>query len=274
MVKQKRCLKLIKDQLPSIYHSLLDPKFLKLDILETKATCSDCLRSRDKRFQYAYDPNLKCCTFFPFFPNYAVGGIIKTYPSAAKMIRSMIKSRKFTLPIGLFPSPNYQFEFSQKSPTDFGVRDDLLCPFYDTKKNQCSVWMYRGVVCTTFFCTSNHGKAGIQFWRKTSDYLSLIELGLAEEVLVHLDFSPRDISDQLAFLNMKEWTSEQKNQTALKSSEMKKYWNGYEDPEAFYVKCFELIQSQKRKDIMELIGESGRKMEQAVIESGSLLCET
>lgn len=273
MVQAKRCLILIKNQLPEVYHRLLSPEFLKLKVSETKATCHDCLRARDHRFQYAYDPTLKCCTFFPFSPNFAIGGILREYPNARELIRSFIKAKQFALPIGLFPSPEYQYKFSKKKPQDFGVREDLLCPFYDKTGNQCSIWKFRGVVCTTFFCTSNHGKEGLKFWQKTSDYLSLVELGLAEEVLVHLDFSPRDISDQLRFLNMKEWKKSEREQKALSSAEYKQFWNGYSDPEEFYLKCFDLVRVQKRKDILELIGSMGQMLEAEVIQAGSKICE-
>ena len=66
----------IKSIVPSVYQGFITSKILNLNASETKATCSNCLRSRDKRFSYTYKENLKCCTFHPYLPNYAVGALL------------------------------------------------------------------------------------------------------------------------------------------------------------------------------------------------------
>ena len=66
----------LKSIIPIVYQQFLTPQLLNLNAVETKATCASCLRSKDKRFSYLYKENLKCCTFHPYLPNYAVGALL------------------------------------------------------------------------------------------------------------------------------------------------------------------------------------------------------
>lgn len=264
----------LKQSLPEIYHSLISPSVLNLKIHETKATCDNCLRARDQRFQYLYKNNLKCCTFFPFLPNYAVGGILAENLPGAELIKKQISAREMTLPLGLFPTPQYQYDFFNKGKKDFGRREDLLCPYYDKTQDNCQIWKYRGVVCTTFFCSSSYGQKGKLFWSELSDYLSFVEMALAEDNLVCLDFSPREISDQLQFLNMKQWSESQKTQRSLEKKEYKRFWNGYDSEIDFYLKCFELVRNQDRQYFSGLLGSAGVQLEKMVFKAGKVLGAT
>ncbi len=255
---------LLKEILPEFYSHLLDKKLLESDATEKKATCDNCLRSRDKRFQYLYKPHLKCCTFHPFVPNFAVGGILHRRLPGSAVIEKKISERQFALPLGVFPTLKYQYEFINREFEDFGNREDLLCPYFSHKDQNCGIWEFRGVVCTTYYCTSDRGKAGQARWAKLNNYLSYIEMALAEECLVQLDFSPRDISDQLNFLNRTEWTSEETTQEMLSVTEMKPFWNGYTDYEEFYAKCFNLVQNISKKEFKEIMGEQGLRLSQGL----------
>ena len=199
---------------PEIYKGLVDRRVLALDVTETKATCDSCLRSRDKRFAYTYKPDLKCCTFHPYLPNYAVGALLQkdSKTSGVIKLKEKILSCEFAFPVGIMAPFDYQFIFLTKQEDQFGNDINLLCPYFDKQKNQCSIWQYRGVVCTTFYCRSDYGQNGLKFWAVLSDYLSYVEMALAEECLVHLDFSPRDLSDQLQYLNKREFEPEETEQ--------------------------------------------------------------
>ncbi len=260
----------IKSVVPLIYQSFLSPKVLQLSAVETKATCSNCLRSRDRRFAYAYKENLKCCTFHPYLPNYAVGALlsetIKT--SGILKIEEKIKLLQFALPIGLMAPFDYQLSFLSKNEDEFGNRADLLCPYFSVSQNQCSIWQYRGVVCTSFYCRSDHGQAGQRFWAVFSDYLSYVEMALAEECLVQTDFSPRDISDQLMYLNKREFSFTEQTQKSIEPNVDKVLWNGYDDKFQYYQKCFAIIQKIDRNQFKEILGQQGLELEKEVIEYG------
>ena len=256
---------ILKEILPDLYSSLLNKKLLQTNVTETKATCQNCLRSRDHRFEYTYKPHLKCCTFYPFLPNFAVGGILYKKLKGAEIIQSKIKNKEFTLPLGAFPTLKYQHQFFNKKKIDFGNREDLLCPYYNKSDQNCNIWEFRGVVCTTYYCRSDRGMAGQHFWTDVSDYLSYVEMALSEECLVQLDFSPRDISDQLHFLNRKEWTKQQSVQEILSSTDFKFFWNGYTDYEKFYLKCFEHVKNLSKREFAEILGEQGKILGQKIL---------
>ena len=121
-------------------------------------------------------------------------------------------------------------------------------------------------MCTTFFCRSDYGKKGIQFWDNLNEYLSYVEIALAEECLVMMDFSPRDVSDQLTFMNQKEFTLKQETQKVLSEKDMKMFWNGYKSPEDFYLMCYSMVQGLTKKQFQEIIGDKGRALEKNVLD--------
>lgn len=253
---------------PEIYKKFIAKNILALDATETKATCDNCLRSRDKRFSYTYKENLKCCTFHPYLPNYAVGALLEQANKTVGIlkIQKKIEQLEFSLPIGVLAPFEYQLKFLSKEENEFGNREDLLCPYFDQQKNQCSIWQYRGVVCTSFYCRSDYGQNGLKFWAVLSDYLSYVEMALAEECLVQLDFSPRDLSDQLMYLNKYDFNAQERTQKSLNPDVDKKIWNGYQDKFEFYKKCFALVQKIDRNQFKEIIGEQGLALEKEVVE--------
>ncbi len=258
----------LMDIVPQIYKSLLKPQILKVRTTETKATCDNCLRSRDKRFSYTYEPDLKCCTFHPYLPNYAVGALLSQSEVTVGIEKLLhkIEQRQFALPIGVVAPFDYQFRFMNREEQHFGNERGLLCPYYDTGKNACSIWRYRGVVCTTFFCRSDDGQDGQKFWAVMNDYLSYVEMALAEECLVQLDFSPRDLSDQLFYLNKREYDAHEIDQLQLPVKEDKQLWNGYQDKIEFYKKCFAIVQKLDRSQFKEILGRQGLDLEKEVLE--------
>lgn len=258
----------IKNIVPAIYREFISAQVLNIDSTEKKATCGNCLRSRDKRFSYSYRSDLKCCTFHPYLPNYAVGALLLEEKKTSGILRieKKIDTREFCLPIGLLAPFDYQLSFLSKDETDFGNRPDLLCPYFDRTENQCSIWEYRGVVCTSFYCRSDYGQNGLKFWAVLSDYLSFVEMALAEECLAQLDFSPRDMSDQLMYLNKRDFSATEQSQKSLAVGVDKKLWNGYSDKAEFYKKCFSLVQNISRVQFKEILGAQGLSLEKEVIE--------
>lgn len=259
---------LLSGVVPHVYKNILNRKILALDVNETKATCDNCLRSRDKRFAFPYKDTLKCCTFHPYLPNYAVGGLLlqtQSTPGIQKL-KQKIENLEFAFPIGVMAPFDYQFIFLNKDEQQFGNDENLLCPYYDKLKNQCSVWQYRGVVCTSFFCRSDYGQNGQKFWAVLSDYLSYVEMALAEECLVQLDFSPRDLSDQLQYLNKREFEPEEVEQKKLSAAADKQLWNGYEDKIVFYKKCFAIVRKMDRNQFKEILGQQGLDLEAEVLD--------
>jgi Fe-S-cluster containining protein len=261
----------LKNILPSIYENVFSDKLLKIQQVETKANCESCSMSPGRtRTKITYHENLKCCTFYPFQPNYLVGAILKDSENnlGAEVIRENIRQRKFVLPIGALATLKYQHAFQQRAEGDFGNREDWLCPYYNKQANNCNIWQHRGAVCSTFYCKSNSGAAGKRFWHHVSQFLTYAEMALLEDCLIHLDFSPRQISDQLDFLNRMEFSKAEAKMQSLPEAPLKKLWNGYYDEqESFFIKCHDWIENLSRKDFKIAIGEQGLQLEENVLKA-------
>lgn len=257
---------MLKDSISPIYLHFLPKAILNLPIAESKVDCQSCYRASSKyKGPWPYKDTLKCCTFHPFLPNYLVGGILKdnNFKELQKIIKIKIQAGTHALPIGLLAPLDYQIHFKNKKPQEFGQQEKFLCPYYDKKNNQCGIWPYRGVVCTTFFCQSSYGRRGKQLWKKINDYFSYVEAALLEEVLIQRGFSPRDISAQYEFLNY----NSQESQLHLKSQKelqqwIGQFWRTYEDPTEFYIKSYEIIENLKPKLFKEIIGQMGLEIQE------------
>ncbi len=251
-------------QLPEIYRKLLPKELLKAEIQETKATCNSCNWS-------PYQPHLKCCTYEPYLPNFLVGALFEseaTAPVALQALRSKIEQRQFSLPIGMTASVRYQVTFNQRQENDFGNREDWLCPYYNKAQQNCGIWKNRGAVCTTFFCQSSYDVMGQEFWKQMNDYLTYVEMAVMEEVLVHLDFSPRQISDCLQYLNRQEGSVTEMKSHSLSEAKARKLWNGYYDEqEEFFRKTYKMAKELTPKGFREAIGELGEEIEGSLLES-------
>lgn len=251
----------LSGQMSAIYQKWLPKELLGLKLNETKATCDNCAMQKGlHKGPKFYDPKLKCCTYEPFLPNYLVGLALQDEVPAKAALHEKIKKRQYALPIGMLPSVRFQVEFNEKKEKDFGLREDWLCPYYDHQKQNCGVWAYRGSVCTSFYCKSSYGKDGLEFWQSLGDFLHYVEMSLAEEALVHLDFSPRQVVELSSYINRKEGSNTELSRQSLPEAKAKKLWNGYfEDQIGFYQKCAKLIQSLSKKDFEEALGEMGQR---------------
>lgn len=255
--------------LPRFYTQILPEEILKLPIQESVATCHDCVEVPK------YQPDLKCCTFHPFLPNYLVGQILEDQKSApsfvTEVLQHKISKQEYVLPLGAVAPVKYQVEFNKYREAQFGQDPDWLCPYYDKKKSMCGIWRNRGSVCTTFYCHSSQGDEGKEFWRVALDYLSYVEMALAEEALVHLDFSPRQISDQLEYLNRHRGTRQELRSNSLEMKKAKALWNGYfDDQEVFYIKSLEIVKGFDKNQLAETMGELGVGITQQLLKAGRI----
>lgn len=267
----------LKHALPEIYSQLFPRDLLSLDLIETKATCDACAmdpakEKGKKKNPVTYQPDLKCCTYEPYLPNFLVGAMLEsasTSPSARAELLGKIKERRYSLPIGMTASVKFQVEFNQREPEDFGNRRDWLCPYYNRDLNNCGIWKNRGAVCSTFFCKSSYGTKGMKFWTQLSDYLTYVEMALMEEVLVHLDFSPRQISDCLAYLNRFDADPKETKSHVMDQALAKKLWNGYfDEQEEFFRKCYKMVQTFDRKRFSEALGDQGLDLQEGILDLG------
>lgn len=242
----------------------LDPRLVQSEVVETAATCGDCAMSparRGPRARITYRPDLKCCTFDPWVPNFMVGAILED-PAVAAAGRAAVAAKLGSIeecsPLGLRPSTKFQRRFLRKSEHEFGNRADWLCPYYDRANANCGIWNHRGNVCVSFFCKSDAGARGLAFWNELGDLLHLIELSVMEECLVQLDFSPRQLSELLPLID-RQTHLERRALPAITPAEYKRLWNHYDDPAEFFRKCHRIASALTAKDLREILGESGER---------------
>lgn len=258
-----------KHLLPRLYQQILPSEVLNLDIQETKATCDACIEVPK------YADNLKCCTFHPFLPNYLIGQILldekKSSSFVTDVLQHKISKRQYVLPLGIVAPVRYQVEFNQLKGQLFGKNEEWLCPYYDVNLNRCGIWRNRGSVCTSFYCHSSKGKKGKVFWTRSLDYLSYVEMALCEEALVHLDFSPRQISDLLQYINRFQGRPGELKSDALPVKRARELWNGYfDEQEAFFIKSLEVVKSFDKKQFKEALGELGEEITEKFLEAGEI----
>lgn len=269
----------LKWQLPHIYSKIVPAELLEWDPQETLATCDACAMAKpQKKRAPFYEPDLKCCTFHPFIPNFMVGAVFaeekESEAAARDLLRDKIKRREYSLPIGMTAPLKYQFEFHAREKQDFGNKREFLCPYYQKETDRCGVWRHRGAVCTTFFCKSVHGKPGLTFWKQFGDYLSYIEMSLMEECLVYLDFSPRQVRDLTEYLNRAEGTAQEARSWVLPEAKARTLWNGYfDEQEAFFRKCWKLVNEWPAEHFHELLGEYGELLTHEILRRRSTLIE-
>lgn len=239
----------IKYLLPEVYQPFFDESLWNFSLAEKKATCEACIQAPHK-----YKADLKCCTFWPFIPNYIIGSLLlsreEKYAVAQKVIRDLIQNHRFVLPLGVVAPPEYQRYFKKNKSKIFGQSESFLCPYYLKDKNHCGIWIFRGSVCASFYCESSYGKKGNLFWQAFENYLSYLEMALAEEVLVYSDYSPRELSSQLEYLDG--------NRETLTPTTYEKIWKHHlNKEEEFYINSAKFVNDLPKTQISDIKGELG-----------------
>lgn len=249
--------------------SYMATRFGVVDVTETKASCHNCLCSREDRGDLPYyRPNLKCCTFQPFLPNYAVGALLKSSSvsdSIKHILRDKINSLQYALPLGIFVPVNYQVAFNHRESEDFGNRSDFLCPYFDKGMNQCGIWHHRGAVCTSYFCASDRGELGLEFWQRLGDYLHVCEMVLAQDALVSMGLPPEIIDGQLEYINCDTGTTEELASASMGRPLYNYFWKDWNhSPEEFYQLCCDYVAQLTPKDLKNLLSEEVSDHEEAL----------
>lgn len=161
---------------------------------ETLATCETCAMVKPTGLTRDAGPfanDLKCCTYFPFLPNFSIGACLNEELSGFKLRLAAAEKSGLFLPHGLFATPEHESLVRSLGKKSFGIRRELLCPFFDVSGNQCGIWAHRPGVCATYFCKSDRGQEGLDSWQMIEGFLNEFEWLLASEVLRRLDLFAR-----------------------------------------------------------------------------------
>lgn len=233
---------------------------------ETRADCSNCNQARG--VAPIYKESLKCCTFFPFLPNFLVGAVLgSNLPGRAKIEAALKEEGKEIaeanfLPLGLMPSLTYQKRFHSKQPDGYGNDESLLCPHFLKATGGCAIWSARPSPCRSFFCESSYGISGIEFWAKFEKFVSALEVALAQEALLTLGFDEEEIQRSLKFLPNYASPNPHGYQGERLKLEIEKSWLEFgKDRVAFYLRCHQAIAELTPESVQEILGREGVALE-------------
>ncbi|MCB0357276.1 MAG: hypothetical protein KDD40_09730 [Bdellovibrionales bacterium] len=215
--------------------------------------CNNCLMAQ----KGIYLPHLKCCTFHPYIPNYAVGAILKEKGEGANLIIEKLCKREFVLPLGVIPSWNYRIEHEFTSTTQYGRVDQLLCPFFNINEKTCHIWKYRSSSCRSYYCESKWGKKGLEYWEKYLDAFYFMEMALAQDFMLEQGFDWIEIEEQLDTL--KEGVNTlQEGRRVLTEELHEKYWQHLLGHELeFFDFCYSNFKNFNRHDFTKVLGVQG-----------------
>ncbi|MES3037079.1 MAG: hypothetical protein V4736_04155 [Bdellovibrionota bacterium] len=191
---------------PPVYSHWLETR-LNGTVTESLATCDNCAMvtpSGLTRDPGPFKNHLKCCTYFPFIPNFGLGAMINAKSAEATLRLRTAQQQGILLPLGLHTTPERQLQIESFGTEGFGKHDELICPFFDKQSFGCSVWQFRPGVCTTYFCKSDRGFEGLDFWGEVESYLNNFEWTLAKEVYFRLGFTEDDFEMCKATMSIEE----------------------------------------------------------------------
>lgn len=199
--------------------------------------------------------DLKCCTYFPFVPNFGLGSMFKEDSAAIRLRIETAGQQGLLLPVGLYATPERQSAM-EKRAQDFGRKRELLCPFFDTRSLGCSVWKQRPGVCTTYFCKSDKEESGLEFWSDVEDYLNHFEWTLSVEVLDRMGMG--QVEMEMCESIMATEAGDPERAHCLRAA-WGKWWERKED---FYRGCHDQALKVTPDELSALLGPESLELEQ------------
>jgi len=168
-------LKMGNHLMPAVWRYLFPDDFQWLKVPdERNATCDNCYKVKSGE----YRDDCRCCTYFPDLSNFQLG--LALLSESRDAVLPLVGGR-FVLPMGLAPSPlRYQKTVITYAADRFGKEPSMLCPFVDPSTFHCRIYPFRNSICSTFFCTNDHGKIGNEFWDVVLDLVGQVETALAQ----------------------------------------------------------------------------------------------
>jgi Fe-S-cluster containining protein len=237
---------------------------------EMRASCHDCamVLPQDKLGELqriSFAPEVRCCSFRPQLPNFAVGEIFANRGPASALALASVRQRIAegdASPLGLRVDAAYQLIYRHASSAAFGRAQRLRCPHLDPS-GPCAIWASRPAVCATWFCKHERGCLGSRLWASLHSTLAAAEQVASRWCLQELGF---DVAARQAAADaMKQSTLDafalDRRPNASLAPRLWGAWHGRE--EAFYVACAELIR-----------GREWTALEQTSLELAEMAAET
>lgn len=245
---------------PPLYEHWLRPR-LAVAVTESLATCDDCAMVRPAgltRDPGPFRADLKCCTYFPFVPNFGLGAMLAADAAGAGARFAAARAQGLFLPTGLHAAAERELLQADAGPDGFGRDPRLLCPFHDRARNRCGVWANRPGVCATYFCKSERGADGLAYWRAAEEYLNHFEWSLANWAAARLGLDDERVEMCKAALSIEEAGEE-------RDYFLRAAWGDDHGREAaFYARALEAARAIAPAELAGLLGPRGAELEDAL----------
>ncbi len=144
---------------------------------EAAADCSNCVMVPPQvpaDHPRAFNPDTRCCTYYPDLPNFLIGRALAGEGAQAMAAELLACGSRLSA---------WGIEQPQDVPNPTGERygRDLSarCPYWVGGQHACAIWAERNGVCRTWFCRYDQGRAGRQRWYRLMLLLEWIETALA-----------------------------------------------------------------------------------------------
>lgn len=239
---------------PPLYEHWLRPR-LHVVRAEKLATCDDCAMVNPvgvTRDPGPFRADLKCCTYFPYVPNFGLGAMLQTDAAGARVRFAAAKAQGLFLPTGLHAAAEREVLQSEAGYDAFGKDERLLCPFHDRQRSRCGVWLNRPGVCATYFCKT---EAGFPYWQDVEAYLNHFEWGLANWTTERMGVDEERIEMCKAALSIEE--SGEERDYFLRAA-----WGAdFGQEESFFRRALETARGISDEELAALIGDRGTELE-------------
>lgn len=151
--------------------SWLIPELVRLEVpAETGSSCGACPLAGAP-----FHPKVRCCTYQPTLPAYAVGRALRRGGAGADAVRARLEDPVGRTARGLAPAPGWGAEYRRLRGEGFGRLERWTCPYWAEGDLGCTIWHDRNAVCRTWFCRHDDGMAGHRFWVAVRGALHLVE---------------------------------------------------------------------------------------------------
>lgn len=241
--------------IPEFYSGWLKP--IEFDECWEKRRCEPCEQaSAEIPVEERFSSETKCCTYFPFLPNFTLGKLVEeAQKDRALQLRTshaLMKGR--ATPLGLFTALEYEADREARGEKAFGRAIELLCPFFNRTQGLCSIWIHRPGVCASYICRSTHGNRGQELKKSLEEYLNLFEWTLVHETLWRLGYTQDDVRLMESVRKDTVWRPERA---------WGEYWGREEE---FFLKAFRTAREVTPDEIEELMGEEGERIKVRILQ--------
>lgn len=254
----------LRTLVPPVLRPLVPELFDVPRPIEPKATCDSCAMCPKAGEQHIatrafFQPDLKCCTYYPHLPNFLVGAILEdrgeVLAEGKRRVQEKIRERYGVTPYFLSPPRRYSVLHAAARTRAYGRSKVLLCPYFAEGERSCTIWRHRTGVCATFFCKHERGGAGRRFWLALEKWLTYAERALAEWAAKRVDadvVEPSVAQGSMTLDDLEERPPGDKDYAS--------WWKGWVGrEEKFYRACFAEVSRLDRAEAAKILARDAEE---------------